>query len=68
MVPSAYPIRHSLLAIRPLSMRNLSEPVKTIMTHFDIFEKKNHRIFKPQQHNRSALAATHRKAARTPNG
>jgi hypothetical protein len=49
-------------------MRNLSEREKSNMTYFDIFEKKNHQIFKLRQHSRLALAATHPEAARVGNG
>jgi hypothetical protein len=35
-----------------------------MMPHFDIFEKKNHQIFKPRQRCGSALAATRSEAAR----
>jgi hypothetical protein len=61
------PIRHSLLTIRLIvSMRNLSEREKLTMTHFDIFKKKNHRLFnfKLWRHSRSALVATHPEPAR----
>jgi hypothetical protein len=39
-----------------------------MMPHFDISEKKNHQIFKPQQRCASALAATRSEAAREGKG
>jgi len=43
--PFGIPIRYSLPTIRLLiSMRNLSEREKIIMTHFCILENGNHRI------------------------
>jgi hypothetical protein len=39
-----------------------------MMPHFDIFEKKNHQIFKPRQRCGSALTATRSEAAREEKG
>src|ERR1700722_2892643 len=46
------------------AMRNLSDREKILFTYFCILENRNHRIFKPRQHSRSALAAMHPEAAR----
>src|ERR1700689_139255 len=45
-------------------IRHLSEEIKEPMTCFCLLAKKNHRISKPRQPSRSALAATHPEAAR----
>jgi hypothetical protein len=58
-------IRHAARGVshaKPFWMRKIR------MTYFDIFEMKNHRIFKPRQHSSSALAVTHPEAARVGNG